>query len=115
MQRIVLRLSINRRMMNLKGISLAMNAVVLIILAAIVLLAFIYFVSGSKDQVDMINYESALRSCCGDRSRYDCSTDLKDVKCKVSWSDDPVTLEKLAIGAGLDPSNDGINGFCFCS
>jgi len=97
----------------MKGIQLSTMAIILIVLGIIVLLAFFYLITTSKGQVDVIQYQTALRNCCGDRSIYDCNN--INVRCKVPWSDTTMTLEELADKAGVDPNNrDTFNGFCFC-
>lgn len=94
----------------MKGIQLSTMAIILIVLGIIVLLAFFYLITTSKGQVDVIQYQTALRNCCGDRSIYDCNN--INVRCKVPWSDDTMTLEELADKAGVDSTS--LPGFCFC-
>jgi hypothetical protein len=95
----------------MKGIQLSTMAIILIVLGIIVLLAFFYLITTSKGQVDVIQYQTALRNCCGDRSIYDCTTNT-NVRCKVPWSDTTMTLEELRIKAGVDSTS--LLGFCFC-
>ena len=97
----------------MKGIQLSTMAIILIVLGIIVLLAFFYLITTSKGQVDVIQYQTALRSCCGDRSIYDCNN--MNVYCKVPWSDQSMLLTDLADKAGIDTSDTKtLNGFCFC-
>jgi hypothetical protein len=96
----------------MKGIQLSTMAIILIVLGIIVLLAFFYLITTSKGQVDVIQYQTALRNCCGDRSIYDCKESTSMVQCKVPWSDTTMTLEELAIKAGVDSTS--LPGFCFC-
>jgi hypothetical protein len=96
----------------MKGIQLSTMAIILIVLGIIVLLAFFYLITTSKGQVDVIQYQTALRNCCGDRSIYDCSESRDTVQCKVPWSDTTMTLEELRIKAGVDSTS--LLGFCFC-
>jgi len=93
-----------------KGIELSTTAIILIVLGLIVLLAFFYLIMTSKGQVDVIQYQTALRNCCGDRSIYDCTN--ANVYCKVPWSDQPMLLTDLADKAGVDTTS--LPGFCFC-
>ncbi|MFH0929447.1 MAG: hypothetical protein V1818_03770 [Candidatus Aenigmatarchaeota archaeon] len=96
----------------MKGVSLAVTAVILMVLAAVVLLAYIYFISGSKGQIDILQYQSALRSCCGDRTKYKC--DGITINCKVPWSDEPMSIDKLAEKAGITWDSTEFDSFCFC-
>ncbi|MBN2202974.1 MAG: hypothetical protein JW700_02225 [Candidatus Aenigmarchaeota archaeon] len=100
----------------MKGISLVTTALVLIVIAAVVLIAFIMLIGNSKGQVDIIQYDSALRNCCNDRSRYDCgdNTLLSSVTCRVPWGDGTETLENLVIGAGFEPNTNSIKTLCNC-
>lgn len=94
----------------MKGIQLSTMAIILIVLGIIVLLAFFYLIQQSNGQVNIIQYQTALRNCCGDRSIYDCVH--TNVYCKVPWSTETMSLTDLADKAGV--STQSLPSFCFC-
>lgn len=99
----------------MKGVSIAITALVVLILAAVVLLSYIYLIKPPVDQVDIFQYQSELRSCCADRTKYDCAVS-SGVTCKVTWSDTPIPLTDLAEKAGFtDISSQEFQSFCFCT
>jgi hypothetical protein len=101
----------------MKGIQLSTMAIILIVLGIIVLLAFFYLITTSKNQVDVIQAQIALRNCCGDRSIWDCKqTNFGSIYCKVPWSTESMSLYDLANKAGIDTTSGTGNlcGFCFC-
>jgi len=101
----------------MKGIDLTVTAIILIILGLIIAVSFFIIIARSKGQVDIATAQTDLRSCCGDRSIYNCGTDAtavgrQNVRCKVSWSDQSITLEELRVQANI--SAERLNDFCFC-
>jgi hypothetical protein len=103
---------------KMKGVELSITTVIIIIVAIIVLLAIAYILLGGSNQISQLQYQSALRSCCGDRNVYKCDS-VFTVNCKVPWKTtsggDTMPMSDLIGLAGLN-SGDGeqINGFCFC-
>jgi hypothetical protein len=101
----------------MKGMDLTVTTIILIILGLIVFLAAAYIISTSNGQVNIIQAQSALRTCCGDRSVYDCSpgADVSSKVCRVPWSSEKMSISDLANIVGIDTLNrDSLNGFCFC-
>ena len=96
----------------MKGVSLAVTAIVVILLGAAVLLAYIYFVNQGWGQMNIIEYQSALRSCCTDRLKYNCDG-ITNAICKVPWGSGEEPLFDLMRDAGVH-SIDELDGFCFC-
>ena len=99
----------------MKGIQTITLAIVLILLAIAVIWASSYFVKIAKANVDIVTVQEALRSCCGDRSIYNCvTTTIGSVICKVPWGSGSMKMSDLMIQANItDPQQ--INNFCFCS
>jgi hypothetical protein len=98
----------------LKGLELSITTIVLIILALVVLISFVYLFLLNKNQISIIEYQSALRGCCGDRTRYKCDGSIapSSIQCKVSWSSGTESMDSLMDKAGVDPDN--IGPFCLC-
>jgi hypothetical protein len=67
----------------------------------------------SYESRDNVQYRSALRDCCVDRTIYNCDTNTIDnVNCEVSWDANLVPMNLLMNNSGIDIDN--INAFCFC-
>ena len=101
----------------MKGIELTISTIIIIVLGLIILLALGYMIVIQNDQVGIIQYQSALRNCCGDRSVYDCTDTVSydSINCKVPWSEDTVRMSELIENSGLDIDNqESIRSFCFC-
>ena len=101
----------------MKGVELTISTIIIIVLGLIILLAFGYLILMGRGQVDVIQYQAALRNCCGDRSIYDCTDTVSysTIQCKVPWSEDTISMQELIEQAGLDINNqDSIRSFCFC-
>ena len=97
----------------MKGVQLTISTVIIIILGLIILITFAIILGTSKGQVDIITVRESLRSCCGDRSIYNCVTGTaSSTLCKVPWRTQSMTLEELRILANVSESN--LNSFCFC-
>jgi hypothetical protein len=94
----------------MKGIQLATSTIILIILGLIILISIAMMLGTSKAQIDIVAVREALRSCCGDRSIYNCNDNPSSVSCRVPWRQQSMTLEELRIEANVTD----LNSFCFC-
>jgi len=97
----------------MKGIQAITLAIICILLAIAVILVSSYFVGTAKANVDIVTVREALRSCCGDRSIYDCSSDPSTIDCRVPWGSQSVKMGQLMIQANITSSQ--LPAFCFCS
>jgi len=82
----------------MKGVSLAIKVALVLLISIVVVVALIILVLQAQGTADIILVQSVLRTCCSDRSIWDCGS-TAGVQCSVPWSDNPETLAALQIKA----------------
>ena len=89
--------------------SLIVTAIVILVLALIVFLAYVILVGGSVTQVDILTLRENIRSnCC---SIYNCTAGMESsITCKVGNT--TKTFSSWMTDAGI--SSGSAQDFCFC-